>query len=183
MMTQQIESGIVAAPLAQIDRRTLSQAWYSALHLAQPQAPRPPSSRTPAAAEPGPKHSSFAAAKRAGVARAAVKSSLSFVSAEKRFDTSIEAEERRTSKIRLAKRIAHAALSFRTIPVRSALTLRHGEGRVYLILQNANGRLRLIAICRPADRDAVAGAVARARVALAMRGCELEVKTGAFACS
>src|SRR6202034_3463065 len=36
MMTQQLEVSILAAPLAAIDRRALSQAWYSALHLATP---------------------------------------------------------------------------------------------------------------------------------------------------
>ena len=36
MMTQQLEVSILAAPLAAIDRRALSQAWYSALHLARP---------------------------------------------------------------------------------------------------------------------------------------------------
>ena len=36
MMTQQLEVSILAAPLAAIDRRALSQAWYSALHLAGP---------------------------------------------------------------------------------------------------------------------------------------------------
>ena len=35
MMTQQLEVSILAAPLAAIDRRALSQAWYSALHLAR----------------------------------------------------------------------------------------------------------------------------------------------------
>ncbi len=30
-MTQQLEVSILAAPLAAIDRRVLSQAWYAAL--------------------------------------------------------------------------------------------------------------------------------------------------------
>jgi hypothetical protein len=43
MMTQQLEVSILAAPLAAIDRRALSQAWYSALHLARPdRSPVPP---------------------------------------------------------------------------------------------------------------------------------------------
>ncbi|MHB8463162.1 MAG: hypothetical protein ACYDA1_11000, partial [Vulcanimicrobiaceae bacterium] len=34
--TQQLTMSVLTAPLAQIDRRTLSQAWYSALQLARP---------------------------------------------------------------------------------------------------------------------------------------------------
>ncbi|HEY1429269.1 MAG TPA: hypothetical protein VGF18_06830, partial [Candidatus Tumulicola sp.] len=34
-MTEQLRVSIVAAPLAAIDPRALSQAWYSALHLAR----------------------------------------------------------------------------------------------------------------------------------------------------
>ena len=36
MISQQIGFSILTAPLAAIDRRSLSQAWYSALHLARP---------------------------------------------------------------------------------------------------------------------------------------------------
>jgi hypothetical protein len=35
MITQQLGYSILTAPLAAIDRRALSQAWYSALHLAR----------------------------------------------------------------------------------------------------------------------------------------------------
>ena len=50
MMTQQLEVSILAAPLAAIDRRVLSQAWYSALRLARDDAEAARRTRAPAAA-------------------------------------------------------------------------------------------------------------------------------------
>src|SRR5262249_9260843 len=42
MMTQQLGFSILTAPVAAIDRRSLSQAWYSALHLARNASLEPP---------------------------------------------------------------------------------------------------------------------------------------------
>ena len=101
----------------------------------------------------------------------------------KRSDSTIAGGERRALPAALGQRIARAFLAPRTLPVRSTLTLGRGEGRVHVILQSSGGGLRLIAICRPADREVVARALAHARLALAARGCELEMQTGFLACS
>src|ERR1700678_3424391 len=45
MMTDRLRVSVVAAPLAAIDPRALSQAWYSALHLARERPTQTPQSR------------------------------------------------------------------------------------------------------------------------------------------
>ncbi|MGB8520706.1 MAG: hypothetical protein WCD38_11150 [Candidatus Tumulicola sp.] len=183
MMTQQLQAGIVSAPVAQIDRRALSQAWFSALHLARAQSvqTRPPRAQVPAAPPTG--RSLFLTPERAPLQRSPRGALRLLHGAAKRFDAAVSIDARSAAARSLARRIARAVSSPRTLPMRSTLSLGPGEGRVHVILQNGNGRLRLIAICRPADRDVVARAVAQVRLALAMRGWELEAKTGAFVCS
>ncbi len=183
MMTQQLQNGMVSAPVAQIDRRALSQAWYSALHLARAQSVQAQPSRVQATAATGTGRSLFPTPERARLQRRRRGAWLPLHGAAKRFDAALSVEERNASTKSLARRIARAVSTPRTFPVRSTLSLGRGEGRVHVILQSGNGRLRLTAICHPADRDVVARAVARARLALAMRGWELEAKTGTFACS
>jgi hypothetical protein len=182
MMTQQLQASIVTAPLAQIDRRALSQAWYSALRLARSQAaPTTPAGvRNAAAAE---SRRALPLPESARVERAIRRAPLPLRAVPKRSPSACPSSERRALPASLAQRIARAFLAPRTLPVRSTLTLGRGEGRVHVVLQSSGECLRLIAICRPADRELVARALAQARLELAGRGYALETKTGAFRCS
>ena len=182
MMTQQLQAGLVSVPAAQIDRRALSQAWYSALHLAHGETVAPPPSERPPKSTTSPAHATVPKSERARAERAAPGDTRRERGAGKRSDTPASGDVR-GKPADLARRIARTILAPRALPVRSTLTLGRGEGRVHLILQTGNGRVRLIALCRPADRDVVARAVAQARQALSLRGYELETRTGAFACS
>lgn len=178
MMTHQLEVSILAAPLGAIDRRALSQAWYSALRLA-PQAPqtqkRSPFDRermpahggglrnvTPQAsrsAHSGTLHSQTIGSKRAGNACGRESAAGACINA---------------SRVRLAERIERAFGSPATNLKRATFSLGPGNARVHVVMQTAGARTTLLAICRPELRDVVARALAQARAALAARGVGIE---------
>lgn len=177
MMTQQLEVSILAAPLCAIDRRTLSQAWYSALRfapqtlrrpaLAQPRlSPTVARVKLPANAREG--------ATRGGCDRArrrpaiAVKSST-MSSCEK--EATLRLRERRAP---LAERIERAFAGSRSQVKRATFSMGRGHARVHIILQTKGERMTLLAICRPELRAAVASALARVRFALATRGIAVD---------
>jgi hypothetical protein len=171
MMTHQLQVSILSAPLAAIDRRVLSQAWYSALHLARDRsraageksrvaAPKPAScERLPdALARPETQRSEAAAV------RTRKPDELRFAAFA----------ERRSARCDLARRIEHAFLRRAGAVARATFTLGTGSGRIVVLLQRANGTGRLLAICSPRLRETVARALAQARFALASRGIALE---------
>jgi hypothetical protein len=53
-----------------------------------------------------------------------------------------------------------------------------GAGRVHVTLQGRGASLRLVALCSPAAREAVARALSEARYALALRGITLRAQLG-----
>jgi len=181
MMTRELEVSILAAPLGAIDRRALSQAWYSALRLA-PQ----PVTATPRA---GGKREGQVPA-RCGAAAAAPNSrgdapcgrpQLRLVTPQ----TSArygEPSPSAPSRSALAQRIERAFSEPRANPKRATFTLGRGNARVHVVLQTSGSRATLLAICRPELRPVVARALAAARLALAARGIDL-CETARQACS
>lgn len=173
MTTERLQVSILAAPLAAMDRRTLSQAWYSVLHLERRQT------RTSATA---------LLRSKAGPAGTPPPRSRSAVA-------SIAPEVRRSEPKREAKPPAHAEMPARdarretihSVPPlsrriertfsrtggtvrRATFSLGRGRARVHVILQSHAGTVTLVALCRPEMRVEVARALARARLALAARG-------------
>jgi hypothetical protein len=187
MTTERLEVSILAAPLAAIDRRALSQAWYSALHLDRKQ--------TRLAAQTA--HRSQAAATIACRPQQPAEHRLFEPCAEYR-QTSGSAARR--GQPQLAPNVTRAA-TFRAIfplsrriertffrpnaPVRRAtFSLGRGGARVHVILQSNAGTVTLVALCRPEMRQLVARALAQARLALAARGFETTpVTNGESICS
>jgi hypothetical protein len=185
MMTQRLEVSILAAPLAAIDRRALSQAWYSALRLA-PRAERACVVRSrvrpivglnaracpPIVAEPS---------RRARVEIPRVHVTL----AKPSLISSDEAREnvpRRRSP--LAARIERAFGGAAAHPKRATFAMGRGNARVHVILQTKGEQTTLLAICRPELRAVVARALAQARSALAARGIGAELHwSGGRGCS
>ncbi|MEO6835481.1 MAG: hypothetical protein ABI231_06190 [Candidatus Tumulicola sp.] len=183
MMTQELRASILTAPLAAIDRRALSQAWYSALHLARRSASASPPSvpakpvftpagfakTSPTGTEP-PGRSTFAPAVRTP---ARVR------------ETPAEgiAADRRAPRSALARSIERAFLDPRWRLERSTFSVGDGGARVHVVLQTSRNRARLVAICPPAAKGAVARALAQARFALASRGIPLDLEdAGALPC-
>jgi hypothetical protein len=171
MITQQLGYSILTAPLAAIDRRALSQAWYSALHLARcgsSGANGPPpiaKARTPESLpeliqQAGTSHRGqpFAATPRTNDASR----------------TNVEPSERRALRSPLARRIERTFLD-PARPVRRAtfsfaVTREGTRARVHVALQSGASGMRLVAVCPPALRAGVARALDQARYTLAVRG-------------
>ena len=158
---------VVATQLAQTDRRTLSQAWFDALHLAHETAPlrsRVPAHESVSHAAACAPHEAHAtptlAAQRHADMRPAVRSDERALPIER---------ERRSQRSELARRIERAIVRRTPAPLAS-LAIRAAEGRVQLLVRSDGARTRIVALCLPAQRGAVEAALAQVRFALARRG-------------
>jgi hypothetical protein len=177
MMTQQLRASILSAPLAAIDRRALSQAWYSALHIArlaeERDAPKPLRPCTPpSASHPLAKARDASAAQRGGFPEAP---RVPARSSERR--TAAEAlVDRRAPRSSLARQIEKIFFDPQGRVERSTFSLERGGARVHVVLQSKGDRIALIAICAPEQKDMVARALAQARYALASRGIAIDVE-------
>jgi hypothetical protein len=167
-MTTAPRLAVVATQLAQTDRRALSQAWYSALHLARRETPamRAPSRTAagtarvatppPAAAPSDGPHGGRAA--RVPVHRA--------IASGPRV-----ALERRSVPTDLARRLERAVeRAVRTTYRRTSQTIAVDGGRVTVLVRSEPGATRIVALCGEPVREAVERALAHARFALAARG-------------
>jgi hypothetical protein len=184
MMTQQLEVSILAAPLAAIDRRALSQAWYSALRLARdgPAAPTPPArpSQNAAVARLGQARSDLGMADTRDAALPAVHARADrFASLS---HAASDAGVRRVRLTPLARAIGDAFANPRAPARRATFSMGRGGARIHVILQTNGARTTLVALCRPEIRAIVARALNEARLALAARGIELCTK-GVRRCS
>jgi hypothetical protein len=178
MMTHQLEVSILAAPLGAIDRRALSQAWYSALRFA-PQSPQlqhqPSFDRGGMQAYRGALRSVAPQSSRAtspGMLRSQAIKSKRAANACGR-DGAAGARNG-ASRARLAERIERTFGSPATNLKRATFSLGPGSARVHVVMQTAGARTTLLAICRPELRQVVARALAQARAALAARGIGVE---------
>ena len=160
---------VIATQLAQTDRRALSEAWYSALHLAAGEVPpkksapkREGTTRVVLAEKNGaPAHS---ASRRA----AAVPHARATSSGDARVEVR---DERRRPVSETARRIerAVAALTARR-PVPAAHTIDVDGGRVRLLVHNDGHATRIVALCSGPLREQVERALAHARFTLAVAG-------------
>jgi hypothetical protein len=184
MMTQQLHVSVLAAPLAAIDRRALSEAWYSALHLAHERR----STATP-----------LHTAQRASILRSPRDRNEPNVTApsapdirQQRLTRDLRAASNgggetldlQVRRSKLGRRIARVFSKPHAVPKRVTLSLGRGSARVHVILQTKGNRVMLVAICRPELRPCVARALEHARVALRSGGVGVEqAAKGAAACS
>jgi hypothetical protein len=158
---------VIATQLAQTDRRALSEAWYSALHLAHTTVPRKRSAaRTTATASP------HAAGTVSSSARRALGAPVAGVRLRKNTNAppAVLAERRRPVDD-TARRIerAVATLAARR-PAPAAHTIDVAGGRVRLLVHNDGGTTRVVALCNHALREDVERALAGARFTLARAG-------------
>ena len=174
MTTQQIGFSILTAPLAAIDRRSLSQAWYSALHLATHD--RPQNERAISPARRGAR-ACVEAHEPASPQRGLRVTELRVVPHRSEASSRcLPHEERRTSRSRLARQIERTFLDpARRGIVRATFTIGGTRTRVHVALQWGAAGARLVAVCPPAARDRVARALEEARYALAVRGIALRI--------
>ncbi len=162
-----VRYSVLSAPLAQIDRRALSQAWVSALHLSQaPNARR---------ATPTPCRSRKNGGERSSTAHlpsartASVDERTHALRVDRRAMI-IAGGERRSSQSSFARRIVETLLAPRNTARRCTLALDGAKGRVHLLLGGSDRRLHLVALCAPGVRGEVERALREVRYALAARG-------------
>lgn len=179
-ISEQLQFSVLTAPVATLDRRTLSQAWYSALYgsgatassakNATPQAPQTqqrivPARKTPANQEP--EHTRSLRATGAQTVQRAQGAP----------------PERRAPRSALARKIERAVLRPRSVAHKASFTIDGEQGRVHIVLHTQGTQLKLVAICPPKACVHVAAALSQARYALASRGIDLVAQTrGATAC-
>ena len=168
---------VLTTQLAATDRRALSQAWYSALHLAEHPAPRTASTgrragtmrsveRSRAPSAPTPARVIATPARAAAVAPRAV---------TRRGQVELVVAERRAAKSTLARKLERGLAQRAGRERPSSFALSTADGRIHLIVRTDGIRTRLVAICAPSLRDRVERALAQARFALAGRGVTAEV--------
>ncbi len=164
---------VLATSLAAIDRRTLSQAWYSALHVAADtphraaNAPKPKPTGANGAAPLVPDRAAERVQSRPAVALVATGDALRRGCA----DATIE---RRAPRSPLARTIERTFLDPRRAPKRAVFALETGGARVHVALQCTGRSVRLVALCPPSARALVLRALDQARYALAARGVDVE---------
>jgi hypothetical protein len=177
MITATRSVAVVATRLPNIDRRALSQAWYSALHLAQPGSGTAAARVTPAATAP-----SLAAAPRREQAGPAAPTAArgALVQIARRSEAAVftAPADRRGSAGELARRIERAVRRsgvLRPPRASAAVAVAIGGGRVHLLVRSDGATTRIVALCAPHLRERVDRALAHARFALAASGSRLVV--------
>ncbi len=172
-MQQTDRVAVLATQLPATDRRALSQAWYSALHLAErePRARSAPPRRAPPASAP-PRSARTAAPDARAVVRPASAASAARAAGGVARRAAALAADRRAPASELGRRIERALVRRRGAPASFALAV--AGGRIRLLVRSDGERTRVVALCAPALRERVERALAHARFALAARGVRTE---------
>jgi hypothetical protein len=181
-MQQTDRIDVLTTQLAETDRRALSQAWYSALHLAERSAlsSRCTAARCAAAApavarQPAARRTPLRAAGAAHRAAAPDRSAVRGREGSHRAAVAGSHPDRRVPKTVLARRLEHALIRRVSRAAATSFALSAGVGRVHLVVRSDGMRTRVVAVCSPSVRERVERALAQARFALAGRGVAAEV--------
>jgi len=173
-MQQTTGVAVLATHLAATDRRALSEAWYSALHLAAAPATRRAAAargataetrpvRDARAGEPPPRRSADTQPRRKPPDVP-----------QRRGGCLDSVPERRVPKSELGRRLERALLRRLPRATQTQFALSAAGGRVHLIVRADGSRTRVVAVCAPALRERVERALAHARFALAARAVPCE---------
>lgn len=171
MMTEQLGFNILTAPLAAIDRRGLSQAWYSALHLARETAHGRAAHAVRDAVPAG--RRAPAALPRAGSGGSPGAGAVAPRRTPPAARVEADERERRAQRSPLARKIERRFLDPVRRVQRASFTIDGGV-RVHIALQTGPAGMRLVAVCPRSARERVRNALQEARYALAARGIALD---------
>lgn len=169
---------VIETRLPYTDRRALSQAWFSALHLAADRDPgralaiahrrdpeRPARGRD--AATPTTAHLSGGGAMTSATRAGAMRPGCRPV---------VEIPQRRSSDGRSLARDAQFARARSYPPFRTSLTLEAAGGvRVHLIVRRVGAALHVVALCPPSAETVVRRALASADLHFRARGDRMHV--------
>ncbi len=174
MMTQQLGFSVLTAPIAAIDRRALSQAWYSALHLAHGSANQEAPKRIAALKSRGESQHTVSSGRGGVAVHGGTLPRVHRQSIPERRDAT--PVDRRSLRSPLARKIEHVFLRPNAETKRATFTIDAGSARVHVTMQRTAHGLRLVAVCPPRVRQTVAHALEQARYALAARGIALNAR-------
>jgi hypothetical protein len=163
---------VIATQVARTDRRALSEAWYSALHLAHgPVAARGAHVRhVPLASAPAPRAQRDAGA-ATGASTPNVHGPARIRSRQPGEVHGIASVERRRPACETSRRVERAVTTLATRwNGHAAQTIDVAGGRVRLLVRADRGATRIIAVCSAPLREPVERALAHARFALAATG-------------
>ncbi len=173
-MSEAIENtslAVLSAPLAYKDRRAISQAWYSALHVHTKDERK--FVNTPGSPYISPERAPRTALAQIGEGNGPMRAGAS--SKRARAQTHLPANtERRALRSSLARKIEQAFRSPESPTHTATFALQGTDGRVHITLRSEGSRIRLIAVCAPKAREIVGVALAQARYALASNGVGLD---------
>ncbi len=165
------KAAVCATSLPYIDRRSLSEAWFSALHLASdgPTLPGARERRTLSEGS-GVQRRFTARTVDALAAPVAAPPGARPRSPSAREPAIEDSRARRATSVRapLSKRALEAARSY--APFRTSVTVGLERHRVQLLLRRDGGTLHVLALCSPAVAQIVQRALACADAHLRMRG-------------
>ena len=169
-MTSVSESvAVIATQLAQTDRRALSEAWYSALHVAGGTVPERTSPHRVAAASAAATESAPSPqGERERPDAPAAPRSPKRAPARARADAPIERRRPVGEAARHIERAVVALTARRPLP--AAHTVEIAGGRVRLLVHNDGHTTRIVALCSGPLREHVERALACARFSLAGAG-------------
>ncbi len=161
---------VIATRMPYIDRRSLSEAWFSALHLASDGAPSPrPAERRAAESASAARpmrmlpDAARASAHRAAVVATQATSARTARGVAEPASRPLDAARRPRAEAAFARARSYA-------PFRTSLTLGVEGERVALLLRREGATLHVVALCRPAIADLVRRALGCADLHLRARG-------------
>ena len=172
---------VLRTRLPYVDRRSLSEAWFSALHVARTDAPTREAGSRPAAcgnvSVPHPKRarpvSHLAPARTVGIARYAA----TVRSAHDAVPSGVDLDDAAAPMPRLRRAAAQA----RSYPARrTSLTVGVDGARVQLLLRREGNVLHVVALCRPGIAEVVSRALACAHAHLRSRGDALRASVRTY---
>ena len=176
-MHQTTGVAVFATHLPCTDRRALSQAWYSALHLAE-RAPRSRGARAAAHAEKAAPRRAAQTARGSALQPAgdgaARRSCKPLRAPSPRRHVCASARERREPRSALTRCTGHSQAWRLRRALPSAFAVCAANGGVHLLVRADGTRTRVVALCAPRLRERVERALAHARFALASRGIVAE---------
>lgn len=165
------KAAVCATSLPYIDRRSLSEAWFSALHLAS-DGPTLAGARERRALSDSSGTQHRCATRSADTARVrdVAPSHTRSASSSSRVPLSADAGTRQAERVR-APLVSEALAAARSYaPFRTSLTVGLDRHRVQLLLRRDGGTLHVLALCSPAVAHIVRRALACADAHLRLRG-------------
>lgn len=171
---EHLELSVLTAPIASLDRRALSQAWYSALYGNGSKAPVEAAPAANATA-----HAGIVRVQPQPHATTAKRATFPVPPDKTQHRDGVRGGdiERRAPRSALARKIERTFLHPRAATSKATFSLDASHGRVQVLLRKSGTRMKLIAICAPRATREVATALAQVRYALAARGIALEAET------